>query len=61
LTFFLQVAKLYCGGKAGVNMKVMVEALERETGGVVIHKAGGSVFLYRGDGWEGGGGGEEER
>lgn len=46
------MAKLYCGGKAGVNMKAMAEALERETGGVVIHRAGGSVLLYRGDGWE---------
>lgn len=53
---FVQVAKLYCGGKPGVNMKAMAEALERETGGVVIHRAGGSVFLYRGDAYEGGAG-----
>lgn len=45
----LQVAKLYCGGKAGTNMKLMAEALERETGGIVIHRSGGSVYLYKGD------------
>ena len=45
-----EVAKLYCGGKPGVNMKAMAEALERETGGIVVHRSGGSVFLYRGDG-----------
>jgi hypothetical protein len=47
--YYVQVAKLYCGGKAGVNMKLMAEALERETGGIVIHRSGGSVYLYKGD------------
>lgn len=44
----MQVAKLYCGGKAGINMKAMAATLEQETGGIVIHRSGGSVFLYRG-------------
>ncbi|KAL4523071.1 hypothetical protein Ndes2526B_g07885 [Nannochloris sp. 'desiccata'] len=44
-----EVAKLYCGGKAGTNMKLMATALERETGGIVIHRSGGSVYLYKGD------------
>ena len=28
-------------------MKLMAEALEKETGGIVIHRSGGSVYLYR--------------
>ena len=34
-------------------MKVMVEDLERETGGIVVHRSGGSVFLYRGENFKG--------
>lgn len=44
-----EIAKLYCGGKAGINMKEIVDRLEEKTGGVVVHRAGGSVFLYRGN------------
>jgi RNA-binding protein YhbY len=44
-----EIAKLYCGGKAGINMKEIVDRLEEKTGGIVVHRAGGSVFLYRAD------------
>lgn len=44
-----EIAKLYCGGKAGINMKEIVDRLEERTGGIVVHRAGGSVFLYRAD------------
>lgn len=47
----VEVAKLRCEGKAGYNMKLIVERLEAGTGGVVIHKAGGTVLLYRGINW----------
>lgn len=30
-------------------MKAIAENLEQETGGIVIHRSGGSVYLYRGD------------
>ncbi|GAB4814290.1 hypothetical protein N2152v2_001336 [Parachlorella kessleri] len=46
-----EVAKLYCKGKHATNMKLLTEQLEERTGGVVVHKAGGSVFLYRGEPW----------
>ena len=50
----MQVARVYCHGKHAANMKVLVQQLEAATGGMVVHKAGGTVLLYRGDGWQGG-------
>jgi hypothetical protein len=32
-------------------MKRMLEELEQRTGGVVLNRAGGTVFLYRGENW----------
>ncbi|PSC70943.1 Altered inheritance of mitochondria 32 [Micractinium conductrix] len=46
-----EVARLHCHGKHAVNMKQLVQQLEDATGGVVVHRAGGTVLLYRGDAW----------
>ena len=32
-------------------MKLLTQQLEEATGGVVVHRAGGTVLLYRGDDW----------
>lgn len=45
----LQVAKLYCSGKPAINMKALAAELEAVTGGIIVHRTGGSVLLYRGD------------
>ena len=46
-----QIAKLRCEGKHAANMKLLVAQLEERTGGIVVHKAGGTVFLYRAEPW----------
>lgn len=33
-------------------MKLLEQQLEAVTGGIVVHRAGGTVFLYRGDDWQ---------
>jgi hypothetical protein len=33
-------------------MKLLEQQLEAATGGIVVHRAGGTVFLYRGDDWQ---------
>lgn len=48
----LQVARLYCHGKFAANMKLLVQQLEEVTGGIAVHRAGGTVLLYRGDDWQ---------
>lgn len=48
----LQVARLHCHGKHAANMKLLVQQLEEATGGIVVHRAGGTVLLYRGDSWQ---------
>lgn len=32
-------------------MKLLAAQLEAATGGIVVHRSGGTVFLYRGDDW----------
>jgi hypothetical protein len=44
----MQVAKVYCHGKLAADMRARSAELEALTGGVVVHRAGGVVFLYRG-------------
>ncbi|KAL4428246.1 hypothetical protein ABPG75_002335 [Micractinium tetrahymenae] len=44
-----EVARLHCHGKHAANMKLLVQQLEEATGGTVVHRAGGTVLLYRGD------------
>lgn len=34
-------------------MKAVVQQLEEATGGLVVFRAGGTVVLYRGQGWRG--------
>jgi hypothetical protein len=46
------VARLYCHGKFAANMKLLVQQLEEVTGGIAVHRAGGTVLLYRGDDWQ---------
>ncbi|KAL4433090.1 hypothetical protein ABPG77_006517 [Micractinium sp. CCAP 211/92] len=47
-----EVARLHCHGKHAANMKLLVQQLEEATGGIVVHRAGGTVLLYRGDSWQ---------
>ncbi|KAI3428629.1 hypothetical protein D9Q98_007452 [Chlorella vulgaris] len=47
-----EIARLYCKGKHAANMKLLEQQLEAVTGGIVVHRAGGTVFLYRGDDWQ---------
>ena len=47
-----QVARIRCEDpKQGADMRRVATQLESATGGVVVHRAGGTVLLYRGDRW----------
>ena len=46
---FVQVVKLRCAGKHAVDMKALAASLEQRTGGVVVHRSGGTVFLWSGE------------
>lgn len=47
-----QVARLRCHGKPAANMRLLEAQLEAATGGVVVHRTGGTLLVYRGDGWQ---------
>jgi RNA-binding protein YhbY len=47
-----EVARLYCHGRPAADMKALADALQKATSGVVIHRSGGSIYVWRGDCWD---------
>ncbi|KAK9834641.1 hypothetical protein WJX74_006499 [Apatococcus lobatus] len=43
-----EVIKLHCHGRHAVNMQEIAGDLEKQSGGTVIWRAGGSMLVYRG-------------
>lgn len=48
----LQVARVYCQGKFAANMKLLEQQVEKVTGGIIVHRSGGTMLVYRGDDWQ---------
>ncbi|KAK9828915.1 hypothetical protein WJX72_002774 [[Myrmecia] bisecta] len=46
-----EVVRLYCHGKHAANMRVVAEQLEKQSGGIIVQRAGGTILLYRGPGY----------
>jgi len=42
---------LRCDGRPSANMKLLAQELEDATGGLVIHRTGKKILLYRGQDW----------
>ena len=42
------VVRIRCRGKPAANMRELAIALEEKSGGIVIHRSGSSILLFKG-------------